>query len=351
MAEPAPHRAGAAPAIAQGDVFEAQGGVIADAGAQGDNAGANAPGAAAAVPDDVEVGAAPTDEAADEPGGAASALTRAREVLAAQGMTRQQAGAAVVEASRQQLARQHFFRYVAAIKMSRLASSIALGSLSIILAISYVHDRRTPCSFPISQWALVALILWASRVGKPFVDRAMCCVHPNVMNHAMPARVVCKDIAVFLANVFCAVMGIYWTAADVHRLETPSCEQAAPDLFRSARVYAWCYLAASLWAALADAVLRCLLRRIIRRGLMTTSSGTSPQAIERNTDIVNMNAAELDATPSCPICMEDYAAEAAPIMRITRCGHCFHEQCLRSWLKTGSSCPLCREELVYATAV
>ena len=41
----------------------------------------------------------------------------------------------------------------------------------------------------------------------------------------------------------------------------------------------------------------------------------------------------------CPICTEPLPASLRP----TKCGHYFHKQCLETWLKKSTSCPVCRE--------
>jgi len=50
----------------------------------------------------------------------------------------------------------------------------------------------------------------------------------------------------------------------------------------------------------------------------------------------------------CPICLED---TQGIFLAIDRCGHIFHEQCLRAWLKTSlqynsERCPICRQDIV-----
>merc|ERR1719284_2159698 len=53
---------------------------------------------------------------------------------------------------------------------------------------------------------------------------------------------------------------------------------------------------------------------------------------------------QLDATNSkCAVCLEEYKAG----MRATRmlCGHLFCTNCIREWLRTANSFPICRFEL------
>ncbi|KAM0679686.1 hypothetical protein GINT2_002094 [Glugoides intestinalis] len=42
----------------------------------------------------------------------------------------------------------------------------------------------------------------------------------------------------------------------------------------------------------------------------------------------------------CPICLETYSA--GEDIRLLSCKHCFHKNCIDSWLKTMLKCPVCR---------
>jgi hypothetical protein len=50
----------------------------------------------------------------------------------------------------------------------------------------------------------------------------------------------------------------------------------------------------------------------------------------------------------CPVCLGDFdPAENTQILRqLNRCGHIFHTACLETWLKTRSSCPICKTSVV-----
>ena len=47
----------------------------------------------------------------------------------------------------------------------------------------------------------------------------------------------------------------------------------------------------------------------------------------------------------CTICLEKVSIKAAPRSikgRQMHCGHAYHENCIREWLKHGQNCPECR---------
>ncbi|KAG8825216.1 hypothetical protein FRC19_011892 [Serendipita sp. 401] len=45
---------------------------------------------------------------------------------------------------------------------------------------------------------------------------------------------------------------------------------------------------------------------------------------------------------NCAICLEDYK-EADVCVRLPRCSHLYHKECIKEWLKTAKTCPVCRE--------
>jgi len=45
----------------------------------------------------------------------------------------------------------------------------------------------------------------------------------------------------------------------------------------------------------------------------------------------------------CAICLGTWDAE--DVIKITPCGHAFHEECLGGWLRHGSTCAMCRKDL------
>lgn len=48
-----------------------------------------------------------------------------------------------------------------------------------------------------------------------------------------------------------------------------------------------------------------------------------------------------EAGDVCPICLEQYA-NGDELVRLMNCKHSMHAACIRTWLKTHPSCPLCR---------
>ncbi|KAG2325417.1 hypothetical protein Bca52824_008145 [Brassica carinata] len=47
---------------------------------------------------------------------------------------------------------------------------------------------------------------------------------------------------------------------------------------------------------------------------------------------------------TCPICLSEYASSEA-VGCLYRCEHCFHVECIDTWLQLRSSCSICRNSL------
>jgi hypothetical protein len=54
----------------------------------------------------------------------------------------------------------------------------------------------------------------------------------------------------------------------------------------------------------------------------------------------------LEGQPQCPVCMEPFLETTAQLP----CQHCFHTECINTWLHSQNTCPVCRHELVEAPA-
>ena len=48
---------------------------------------------------------------------------------------------------------------------------------------------------------------------------------------------------------------------------------------------------------------------------------------------------------TCSICIASHARKGSVKLR---CGHCYHRQCISTWLERAQTCPLCRERVIDA---
>lgn len=49
--------------------------------------------------------------------------------------------------------------------------------------------------------------------------------------------------------------------------------------------------------------------------------------------------------PGCSICLDDYHIGEENLLKLTGCGHIFHEECVLPWFKRKNTCPSCRYPL------
>merc|ERR1719361_545011 len=91
-----------------------------------------------------------------------------------------------------------------------------------------------------------------------------------------------------------------------------------------------------------------VMQMMMERGMQQDQPPAVPPANESMRDalprVVVTKEDQLDDINSkCSVCFEEYTAG----MRATRmlCGHLFCTNCIREWLRTANSCPVCRFEL------
>jgi len=77
----------------------------------------------------------------------------------------------------------------------------------------------------------------------------------------------------------------------------------------------------------------------------TTGSPPTSAAALRTLPKVKVTSHDIEANESneCSICLDDLVI-GQPALRIP-CGHLFHEDCVKDWLRKSNECPVCRYEL------
>lgn len=78
----------------------------------------------------------------------------------------------------------------------------------------------------------------------------------------------------------------------------------------------------------------------------------SEQDLERNSTLISPRSYLATGVPDeeqkCPICLGQYSSEEESkcLRKLNHCGHIFHDACFFTWIRTKSSCPLCKASIV-----
>merc|ERR1712232_1325146 len=81
-------------------------------------------------------------------------------------------------------------------------------------------------------------------------------------------------------------------------------------------------------------------------GLLSKPSWTAPHGCLEAQEVLpfDPDVFSLDNVSSeCYICLEAFGPEKE--IRRTKCGHCFHSECLGNWFEMSRHCPVCRSDL------
>ncbi|XP_047312199.1 RING-H2 finger protein ATL8-like [Impatiens glandulifera] len=88
-------------------------------------------------------------------------------------------------------------------------------------------------------------------------------------------------------------------------------------------------------------------RSSFRRGLKKKVIQSLPKYTHDSTaNMESVDPAAAAASTECAICLSDYV-DGDEIRILPHCGHRFHVSCIDTWLGSQSSCPSCRQVLVF----
>ncbi|KAK7062660.1 hypothetical protein VNI00_000148 [Paramarasmius palmivorus] len=83
----------------------------------------------------------------------------------------------------------------------------------------------------------------------------------------------------------------------------------------------------------------------LEAALGEVKSKATPQHIIEGLETVEYKEwATADSDKRCPICLDDYKS-SDPVSKLPECSHWLHKPCLEQWLKSASTCPVCRESV------
>lgn len=166
-------------------------------------------------------------------------------------------------------------------------------------------------------------------------------------------RTYCVHLVVRDGPIYMFVVGsvLFW----FNILRSPECEERSTTLYQTLKLYAvFSCVLASLCVIVAYWHNKLIASTLDFNTWFTETNRSSPPDTIIKLETRRWSADEFGeeegkAYPAeCAICLQTWEAEDA--IKITPCGHAFHEQCIGGWLRSARTCALCRKDLVVLTA-
>jgi len=269
-----------------------------------------------------------------------------REELLEAGVPPQQADAITVRQNEVRFLSQHFLCWVfASFFITCLFVPVLMGFL-IWLALEYDSNKDTKCGSPLATYAIGLFVINVFSIfGRSLVQ---CCCSTE---HGCDPQKIRSWLGIFVTGALFIwnCLGLHWVVTDSAdpAKGLDSCSVAAPGLYHATKAYSITSIIFTLFVCLNLFGVVQILRLMVRHGLLRTNQAAPPGSMERNTESVNEAAlmAHVRDNPSCPICLDEYRKGAKDAVRMKKCGHVFHKQCLQKWMNVNRTCPLCREDL------
>jgi len=166
-------------------------------------------------------------------------------------------------------------------------------------------------------------------------------------------RAYCVHLLLRDGPLYIFVLGslLFW----LHLMQSPICEERSPQFYRALKLYAiYSNLVSMLSLILAywhNKLLAEAAEEMERR--MGNQRGAPPDTLQKleTRQYDEELFGDEDGKPyasECAICLGSW--EADDIIKVTPCGHAFHEECIGSWLAAARTCALCRQDLTLSAA-
>ena len=92
-----------------------------------------------------------------------------------------------------------------------------------------------------------------------------------------------------------------------------------------------------------SSILKCLMRILCFRPNSKKSKLECDKYIKKYNETNSKNL--ICEYQECSICLSDVFVYDSNIL-IINCGHMFHKDCIKEWINTNKSCPICREDVI-----
>ncbi|CAE7370918.1 rnf44 [Symbiodinium natans] len=222
------------------------------------------------------------------------------------------------------------------------------------------HDDPPECKYALNQLKYNARVLFVYFMWFSIARASLFvpCVLARVATVQSRTHGFCRTYCVHLlirdGPIYIFVVGsvLFW----FNILRSPSCEDRSPELYSRLKMYAVC----SCLLAFA-----CIVEVYWHNKLITNtlefysawvpevSRRAPPETLEkletRKYEEQAFGDEEGKQYPSeCAICLGSWESE--DVIKVTPCGHAFHQECIGGWLQSARTCALCRKDLVVLTA-
>lgn len=282
-------------------------------------------------------------------GGSNNSRRPTREELTEQGVPAQEADRQVVRANMEEAFAQTFAFWIFLFWM--LFCILIPVQFGLFVWLFIALNMVTGCNTFLVVWGWVVFGICVfnaiTRMRHGWCLRRLCCFSFDPENpQQLPLRArIFNFISQIAAPFVWNCIGIHLARVD-HQAELP-CKKFDYSYFMAVKVYSAFSLAFTLVSFVSMVGLVTLLRYAMQRGLLRGIASTSaapPGAIDKCCQVVTVADINVEETPSCSICLEDFSGGEMVIVKTDQCGHVFCKACLANWMTIADHCPLCREK-------
>lgn len=243
------------------------------------------------------------------------------------------------------------FRALAVIVL--ISSCAWVGNYLGLVLPSIEDHEETPCKYNDSQLTynakmLFVYFLWFAMARLslflPAIARRVALVQSRTHGFC---RTYCIHLVLRDGPLYIFSVGsmLFW----FHLMQSPSCEERSPVLYQTLKIYAIYSCLLSILCLLLTYWHNKLLIDAVREARETREprgapTGTLDKLETKSYDAEAFGDEDGKQYPAeCAICLAVW--EAADVIKVTKCHHAFHEECIGHWLETARTCALCRQDL------
>lgn len=211
-------------------------------------------------------------------------------------------------------------------------------TLWLILAWSNARHHDLKCDAWLVEWVSVVYALLAYHLFLHNCVIRLVCGYDAQQQQQMP-----PPLRVKLYKMIFPIFDFGWKITGIIlALNSTTCQIRMSNLYNAVIVYAALGIVTTVFTFVNAVGIQTLVLWMMRHGMLTTDAAAPAGTLEEQS-VVAFDKAEFGDDATCSICLSDFTASQE--IRKTKCGHCFHTQCLKGWLNVNHTCPLCRQDL------